>query len=142
MVYKYRMTSTSQLSVPQPSRGPKNLSGPGLRSFFRIMDTWQVEETARVRILGVPRSTYFRWKRDPNDARLSHDTLERLSYVFGIFKAINILLPNNEAADTWVYRPNGHPLFGGQPPIVRLGGGNVADLFVVRQFLDAERGWN
>ncbi len=100
-----------------------------------------MDEGVRVRILGASRSTYFRWKRDPQEARLSHDTLERLSYLLGIYKAINILLPNPQAADTWVTRPNTHPMFAGSAPIERLSGGNVADLFVVRQFLDAQRGW-
>jgi hypothetical protein len=63
-------------------------------------------------------------------------------HVLGIYKALHILLPNDAAADSWVNRPNTHPLFAGGTPMQRLQGGLVADLFVVRQYLDAERGWN
>lgn len=131
-------------ATPSPQSAPtlRDLAGPGLRTFFRIMDAWRVEEPARMRILGVPRSTYFRWRNNPGAARLSRDTVERLSYVLGIYKALNILLPSPPAADGWVQRPNRHPLFAGRPPLERLSGGQVADLFVIRQHLDAQRGWN
>lgn len=119
---------------------PKNVAGPGLRTVFRIMDAWQLSEATRLRLLGVPRATYYRWKRDPDQARLSHDTVERISYLLGIYKALQILLPKAEAADSWVQRPNTNSLFAGRPPIERMAAGHVADLYVVRQYLDAERG--
>lgn len=119
---------------------PKNLAGPGLRTVFRIMDAWQLDEATRLRLLGIPRATYYRWKRDPNQARLSRDTVERISYLLGIYKALQILLPQVEAADSWVRRPNTNPLFAGRPPIERMAAGQVADLYIVRQYLDAERG--
>ena len=51
------------------------MSGPGLRTFFRIMDAWRIDEAMHRRLLGVPRATYYRWKRDPSRAQLSQDTL-------------------------------------------------------------------
>jgi hypothetical protein len=132
----------THIAVPVAKPSPAGLSGAGLRAFFRIMDSWHVDETVRMRLLGASRSTYFRWRSDPEGARLGTDTLERLSYVLGIYKALHILLPNDAAADSWVNRTNTHPLFAGGTPMQRLQGGLVADLFVVRQYLDAERGWN
>lgn len=91
-------------------------------------------------LLGLSsRSTYFRWKKDGTD-RLSRDTLERLSYVFGIYKGLQILLPSPEAADGWVRRPNDAPLFNGGSALDRMLSGNVADLYVVRRYVDAQRG--
>ena len=66
--------------------------------------------------------------------------LERLSYLFGIYAALQILLPVAERADEWVRKPNSAPLFGGRPALERMLGGQVSDLFVVRQYLDAQRG--
>ena len=86
-----------------------------------------------------PRSTYFLWKRT-GAGQLSRDTLERVSYVLGIYKALQILLPQAEAADTWVRKPNAAPLFDGRSALDRMLSGNVADLYVVRQYLDAQRG--
>jgi hypothetical protein len=39
-----------------------------------------------------------------------------------------------------VRKPNDAPLFGGHPALRRMLSGNVADLYVVRQYLDAVRG--
>jgi hypothetical protein len=39
-----------------------------------------------------------------------------------------------------VSKPNTAPLFGGQSALARMLSGNVADLYVVRQYLDAVRG--
>lgn len=56
----------------------------------------------------------------------------------GIYKALQVLLPRT--ADEWVRKPNKAALFGGRPALERMTSGNVADLFVVRQYLDAQRG--
>ncbi len=122
---------------------PVELSGPALRTFFRIADAWKLGADEARRLLGdPPRSTYFLWKR-AGDGQLSRDTLERISYVLGIWKALQILLPDEAAADAWLRKPNAAPLFGGKPALERMLSGNVADLYVVRQFLDAQRGgWN
>lgn len=111
-----------------------------LRTFFRIATAWQLNDTDAMALLGATRSTYFRWKANPERARLSRDTFERLSYVFGIYKALQILLPRKESADSWLSRENDAPLFGGAPPLDRLRAGLVADLYLTRQFLDAQRG--
>lgn len=114
--------------------------GAALRTFFRIAEAWRLDEVDAMALLGTTRSTYFRWKAAPERARLGRDTLERLSYVFGIYKALQILLPRRDAADSWLSRDNDAPLFGGRPPLERLRAGQVADLFQTRQFLDAQRG--
>jgi antitoxin Xre/MbcA/ParS-like protein len=116
------------------------LAGAGLRTFFHIADAWSLSaDEARALLGNPPRSTYFLWKRNGEGA-LSRDTLERISYILGIWKALQILLPDPAAADAWIRKPNAAPLFSGKPALERMLSGNVADLFVVRQFLDAQRG--
>jgi len=39
-----------------------------------------------------------------------------------------------------VREPNTAPLFGGRSALDRMMGGQVADLYVVRHYLDAQRG--
>jgi hypothetical protein len=63
-----------------------------------------------------------------------------LSYLLGIYKALQVLLPATAAADAWIKKPNDAPLFAGQSALARMLGGNVADLIAVRQYLDARRG--
>jgi hypothetical protein len=127
-------------TAPARKWSPAELSGPALRTFFRIADAWKLSPNEARRILGdPPRSTFFLWKRT-GDAQLSRDTLERMSYILGIYKALQILLPQKDAADAWIRKPNSAPLFGGKPALDRMLSGNVADLYVVRQYLDAQRG--
>ena len=126
----------------RPSAAPdrKGLSGPALRTFFRITALWGLSVDEQMTLLGVTaRSTFFKWKKNPNTV-LPKDALERISYVLGIYKAIQILLPDEKAADEWVNRPNTAPPFGGRSALDRMMSGQVADLFVVRQYLDAQRG--
>jgi hypothetical protein len=128
------------LTHPAPWIDRRGLSGPGLRTFFRIAEQWGLSVEEQMRLLGLTaRSTYFKWKRDPN-VTLSRDTLERISYVLGIYKALQILLPDPRAADEWVKRPNAATPFGGRSALDRMLSGQVADLFIVRQYLDAQRG--
>ena len=116
------------------------LAGPALRTFFRLAERWQLRVAEQRKLLGdPPESTFYKWKRE-RDGTLSRDTLERISYLLGIFKALAILFPQTERADAWLRRPNAAATFGGKSALDRMLSGNVADLFVVRQYLDAQRG--
>jgi hypothetical protein len=119
---------------------PKTASGPALRTFFKIADQWKLNVEEQIKLLGSPaRSTFFKWKSEQN-GRLTMDTLERISYILGVFKSINILLPEEAAADAWIKKANDAPIFGGKSARDRMLSGHVSDLFVVRQYLDAQRG--
>ena len=124
----------------QPKISTKNLSGPALRSFLRITELWNLNVDEQMTLLGLrSRSTYFKWKKD-SEIQLPKDTLERISYILGIYKALQILLPDEQAADAWVRQPNSATIFGGQSALSRMLSGQVADLYVVRKYLDAQRG--
>lgn len=131
--------ATTLQAPPKPSS--RDLSAAGLRAFFNIARDWGLSTDEQMVLLGAPgRSTFFKWKAAPETADLKRDTLERLSYLLGIYKALQILLPAAVAADAWVKKPNSAPLFGGRSALDRMLGGNVADLVAVRQYLDARRG--
>ncbi|WP_407671275.1 MbcA/ParS/Xre antitoxin family protein [Paraburkholderia phymatum] len=117
------------------------MSAAGLRAFFKIASAWELSTDEQIKLLGSPgRSTLFKWRQEPQTARLSRDTLERLSLLLGIYKALQILLPQPAAADAWVKRPNDAPPFGGRRALDRMLAGNISDLVAVRQYLDAMRG--
>ena len=117
------------------------MAAAGLRAFERIAQAWGLTVEEQLQLLGQPpRSTFFAWRKAPDRAKLSRDTLERLSNLLGIYKSLQILLPDASAADGWVRQPNRAPLFGGQTALHRMLGGNVADLNLVRRYLDGVRG--
>ena len=116
------------------------VSAPALRTLFRIADSWKLSNKEVMVILGSPpRSTFYKWKQG-EQLILPQDVLERISYIFGIYSALQVLLPKPEAADEWIKKPNSAPLFGGRSALDRMLSGQVADLYVVRQYLDAQRG--
>ena len=116
----------------------KDLTGPALRTFFRIAEAWGLREQEQMRLLGLEsRSTFQSWKRGAV-AALPKDALERISYVMGIYKGLHVLLP--KTADDWIRKPNKAGLFAGASALDRMMSGNVADLYVVRQYVDSQRG--
>ncbi|MEA3275337.1 MAG: MbcA/ParS/Xre antitoxin family protein [Pseudomonadota bacterium] len=130
----------STVAQPSPKLDRKAMSPAALRAFFRIAALWGLDNREQMTLLGLSSpSTFFKWKRDPEVA-LPRDALERISYVLGIYKALQMLLPDQQAADAWVRKPNAAMLFGGNSALERMLSGNVSDLFVVRQYLDVQRG--
>lgn len=114
------------------------LSSAGLRAFWKIAEFWQLTDGEQITLLGLTsQSTLRRW-RTGQVKRIGHDTLERISYVLGIYKAIHTLIPDRERADAWIRRPNKAPFLNGRSALDRLIAGNVSDLYVVRQYLDSE----
>ena len=118
--------------------GPDDLSGPALRTFFRIAEAWRLTEAEQMKLLAIAnRSTLDRW-RIGKAARLGRDRMERISYIFGIYSAINILLPDPARASVWMRAPNTAAPFGGGTALERMCRGEVSDLSVVRHYLDAQ----
>lgn len=116
------------------------LAAPALRAYFELAERWNLRAADQRKLLGdPPESTFYKWKRE-RDGALSRDTLERISYLLGIWKSLQILFPDPTQADAWLHKPNVATLFGGQSALERMLSGNVSDLYVVRQYLDAQRG--
>lgn len=116
----------------------ERLSAPALKTFFAIMARWKVrDEDARALLGGVSNGPFYEMKRQPGRV-LDVDRLTRVSYLIGIFKALNIL--HGEAlADEWVHLANRHPLFAGQTPLAFMMQGGLPALQTVRRLLDARR---
>ncbi len=124
-----------------PAVTPQQMAAAGLRAFQRIAQAWSLSVEQQLVLLGEPaRTTYFAWRKDPEKAHVPRDTLERLSCLLGIYKSLQILLPEPAAADGWVHRPNTAALFGGGTALARMLRGNVDDLYAVRRYLDGARG--
>lgn len=125
----------------QPRTFPVHeLGGPALRSFFGLAESWNLRIADQRKLLGdPPESTFYKWKRQ-QDGTPGRDVIERISYLLGIWKNLQILFPDTAQADAWLHKPNQAALFGGHSALQRMLSGNVADLYVVRQYLDAQRG--
>ena len=117
----------------------ERLSRSAITAFLNIMEKWGVrDEDARALLGGMSNGPFYEMKKNPNRT-LDADTLTRLSYLVGIFKALNILY-SEALADAWIQRPNANRIFGGQTPLAYMIKGGLPALQVVRRLLDARRG--
>lgn len=131
-------TAPSTEAVAERKTEAVRKSKAALRAFLRIMEAWKVQdEQARI-LLGSPSRTTFHSYRSGKVPALGPDVLERISYVLGIYKDLQVLIPHPESADAWIKKPNRQ--FNGQTALDRMLGGKVADLYEVRRYLDAARG--
>jgi uncharacterized protein (DUF2384 family) len=117
----------------------KRLGPSALRAFFNIVRLWHLRDEDAMRLLGgMASSTYYAMKKSPRRA-LDSDTMLRISYLVGIFKALNIL-HSKALADQWITLPNRNPIFGGSTPLDYMVRGGIPAIQVVRRLLDARRG--
>ncbi|KAA0259044.1 DUF2384 domain-containing protein [Deferribacter autotrophicus] len=116
---------------------PKKLNHVALKSFFNICEKWGIKSYKdQMTLLGLTsKSTFYEWKKNLQ-GNLSKDTLERISYILGIYKALQILLPYS--ANEWIKTKN--PIFDDRTPLEIMLKGRVADLYIIKRYLDAERG--
>jgi hypothetical protein len=116
----------------------ERLSPSAISAFFNIMAAWRVrDEDARALLGGVSNGPFYELKKKPRT--LDADTLTRVSFLIGIFKALNILYPG-DLADAWVTRANSGRMFRGTTPLAFMIRGGLPAMQAMRQLLDARRG--
>jgi hypothetical protein len=111
-----------------------------LKAVLNILEKWHcsVEETQI--LLGLKRSTLFKYKSFPENASISKDLTERLSYLLNIHAALRILFSNPDSVYGWVRKPNFAPFYNGKSAMDIMLQGRVVDLWAVASRLNAERG--
>ncbi|MFA7554931.1 MAG: MbcA/ParS/Xre antitoxin family protein [Spongiibacteraceae bacterium] len=119
----------------------KTAAGPLISTMFQIFKRWSLSNSQQQTLLGLHNEgTFYNWKKKPESAQLTNDLLERTSYILGIWRSLQILIPEERISDSWITTPNTNAAFNGQSPLERMLGGQIIDLAHVRQYLDAERG--
>jgi hypothetical protein len=108
-----------------------------IETFQKLAELWQLSTEDQIQQLGSPaRSTFFKWKKE--GGVVPKDTLERVSHLLAIYKALQILIPDERSADAWVRKSN--DFFDGRSALDVMLGGHVVDIYRVRQYVDAQRG--
>jgi len=117
----------------------RRLSPAAVRAFFNIVKHWEIrDEDARQLLGGISTGAYYELKKMP-DRVLDQDRLQRISYLIGIFKALNILY-GTRLADRWIQLANTNPIFTGKTPLAYMMQGGTPAMERVRSLLDARRG--
>lgn len=138
------LVSTPSVQTLDDSRTPDLRSAQTARQalsvFFRIAERWGLTAAERQTLLGVSRTVFYRWQKEGAASALDGAVTERLSYLFRIYGALQVLLPLPERADAWVRQPNAAAMFGGRTALAHMLGGLAGDLKDVADYLDAQRG--
>jgi hypothetical protein len=136
-ITRYEPSPLVDLTSPDARQ---RLSPSAIKSFFGMMDHWKVrDEDARALLGGMSNGPYYELKKQPAGRTLDADRLLRISYLLGIYKALNIL-HGRTIADEWVQLPNTNRIFGGSTPLAYLLKGGVTAMQTVRRLLDSRRG--
>ena len=111
---------------PAPARPEvtDDMGSAGMRTFFRIAEAWQLNNEQTMVLLGQPsKATFFKWKGGQG-AALKHDTLQRLSYVLGIYRAtIQQCLPGVKASAIHQFASEAFRDAGFKQPVALAGHG-------------------
>jgi len=134
---RYDPAPIVDLSAPKERA---RLARGALRAFFNIAERWKLKDAdARALLGGVSNGAYYGWKKEPRPRTLDEDTIRRISYLVGIFKALHILY-GAKLADAWISLPNANRIFGGAAPLGYMIAGGLPAFQTVRRLLDARRG--
>jgi len=116
------------------------LSPSAVKAFFNIMEKWRVKDSDAMALMGgVSSGKFYNLKKVSSGVLLDQDKLSRISYIVGIFKALNIMF-GEQLADAWIQLPNENRIFGGSAPLQYMKSGGLPAFQVVRRLLDARRG--
>ena len=130
-----------QVSATKIPNAEERKGQVALKAFFNITQEWGCSSADRQKLLGeVARSTLNNYAKLPA-VRLNRDVIERISYIMGIYKALNILYPNRELANRWIHQPNRALPFNGTSALEFMTRGSIIHLAETRRYLDAQRGW-
>jgi hypothetical protein len=115
------------------------LSSSALKGFFRLATRWHLRDDDAKQLLGgITNGPYYEMKKHPDHRVLDPDTLLRISYLLGIFQALN-QLHSQPLADEWISLPNSNRIFAGGTPLGYMVRGGVPAMSTVRRLLDARQ---
>jgi len=110
-----------------------------LKGFFNICREWDCAQEEMMQMLGgVSRSTLAKYQKLPH-VKLSRDTLERISYILGIYKALMVMYPTAERANRRVRLETSEPPFLGASALDFMAQGSMKHLMETRRYFDAKR---
>ena len=87
---------------------------------------------------GVSRSTLAKYETLPH-VTLSQDTLERISYILGIYKSLRVMYPTAERANRRIRLETCDVPFAGTSALNFMARGSMRHLMEARRYFDAKR---
>jgi hypothetical protein len=126
-------------NVPDPEMDEKgDPAWPfAIELFGKIAAIWQLSIAEQSAILGISETAYLELIDARHDTHVSAEVFRRLSYIVKVYKALNSLLSSQEAADTWIKRPNNTEPFCGASALAFVLDGPEDNLAFLHDYLQA-----
>ncbi|QWA08864.1 DUF2384 domain-containing protein [Sodalis ligni] len=131
------------MAIPQKLeryQDKKRAAAVGLKTAMSILEKWGSTPEQMQAILQMSKASFYKLRKDPAAAQLSHDQFERISYLLNIHGALRTLFENPENVYGFMAMKNHTPYFNGQAPLELIGTGHFGTLYEVYKHIDALRG--
>lgn len=119
---------------------PKALSLAGFKAADKILSSWGCSAVQVQQILKLSKSSYHKFKANPESTKLSDDQLERVSYILNMHQALRIVFSNPANITGFMGMKNHNDYFAGRTPLEIIQSGKFGDLYEVARRIDALRG--
>ncbi|MBC3807053.1 DUF2384 domain-containing protein [Undibacterium seohonense] len=107
----------------------------GVRVFRDICKLWGLSyEQSLILLAGHQERKNHREEAFPE---LTTESMQRISYILGIYENLQLLLPDSTASDKWMSAKNNAPIFNGKSALEKILSGDIQDLKQVHQYLYA-----
>lgn len=126
--------------VNQSDHNPVNQAGTAFKVVLNIFDKWNCTGTEKETILGMSHSTFHRNSKNPLDAKLNKDQIERISYILNIHQTLRMVFSNRENTYGFMRMENNNPYFNGKTPLSLITTGSFGALYEVYKRIDIMRG--
>lgn len=94
---------------------------------LKILDKWQCSDREKAKLLAQD--------CDSKDSDVSEHTLERISYILRIHKALRQTFGSDETIYNWVRKPNNHPTLSGASAMDYMLSGNELALSKIAKLI-------
>jgi len=112
-------------------------AGALARTTVNLFNAWKLTDAQACTLLGgLSARTWARWK-EGNVGRVDRDLKMRMAHLMGIHKGVRHLFKDATRGYEWIKAPN--TAFGGKSALDVMLQGELSDLAVMREWLDAER---
>ena len=110
-----------------------------LKGFFGICSEWDCTQEEMMQMLGgVSQSTLTEYQKLPH-IKLPPDTLERISYILGIYESLRVMYPTAERANRRIRLETSEPPYLGASALDFMAQGSMKHLMETRRYFDAKR---
>lgn len=116
------------------------LAATGLKTVLTILERWGCTAEQVQKILQISRPAYYKYRKNPQQASLTQDQLERLSYLLNIHACLRTLFENPKNVYGFMALKNDNPYFNGKSPLEIISTGQFAALYETFRRVDALRG--